>query len=154
MKRSGEQPEDAHRATYSSEQGTTSSSTISLALNAEFHSAASTNTYDKYADTGFLIVSQPNLVTGNYHVYAYDGTTPLGISTVTISVGSTSFAAIPFRLTNPRYEVPGEPACIYDSFPTVTNDAAEVVYPMTTDIVAWEKSGRLKRCAAALPEPN
>lgn len=140
--------------TYSSEQGTTSSSTISLALNAEFHSAASTNTYDKYADTGFLIVSQPNLVTGNYHVYAYDGTTPLGISTVTISVGSTSFAAIPFRLTNPRYEVPGEPACIYDSFPTVTNDASEVVYPMTTDIVAWENPATLNDVQPLFPSLN
>jgi hypothetical protein len=140
-------------ATYtnSSQQGSTSSTSISLALNLAFHSDAKQQTYDKYDDLGFLVVSQPNYVTGRYDIYAYDGTTPLGLATETISTSGTTLATIPFYLDNPAAPYPNEPACIYESFPVDSPGVAQVTYPLTTDIAGWESPEPLTAVTPLFP---
>jgi hypothetical protein len=137
--------------TNSSQQGSTSSSSISLALNLAFHSDATQQTYDKYSDLGFLVVSQPNYVTGQYHIYAYDGTTSLGIATETISTSGTTLSTIPFYLDNPSAPYPNEPACIYQSFPVESPGVAQVTYPLTTDIAGWEYPDSLTAVTPLFP---
>jgi hypothetical protein len=131
-------------ATYTNaiRQGSTSTQTITLGVNEEYHSNAdkNNNTYDAYSDQGYLIVSQPKYFTSNYDVYAYDGQTYLGVSHVTISANGTTLASIPFYLDNPANPYPNNPACIYQSFPVNSNGVAQVTYHLTTDIENWKTS--------------
>lgn len=133
--------------TYSTKQGTTSSSTVSLDLNQSYHSSTTDLTYDAFANTGFLIVSQPVYLTGHYDVFAYDGTTSLGVSTVAISVDGTSIGVVPFNLDNPSQPVGDQPACIYESFPVDSNNQPLVTYPLTTDIEGWKAPASLTNVA-------
>ena len=118
-------------------QGSESSNTTTLSVDEAYHSS-SKGTYDKYSNTGYLIVSEPNYYTAHYNVFAYDGTTQLGISTVSIIADGTNIESIPFYLDQPNKPYPGYPAFIYQSFPTDSSGQTLVAWPHTDDIEGWE----------------
>ncbi len=137
-------PKSDFNASYSysnaTTQGSEASNTFTLGLTLSFNSNTD-STYDAYSNIGYMIVSEPNYVTANYNVFAYDGTTPLGISTVSIYAEGTNIEAIPFYLNQPNLPYPGYPALIYQSFPANSSGQPLVSWPQTTDIQGWMGNG-------------